>query len=179
MGVLKVKEAVLDKKSAIVKEVLEHFDHFDGKIDPVILHQIAAAADNAFNDEILFEEFDNWFKNRDDDSFIFLISDYWNSVKKPILPAHGDITGNEVKINEIKEASKKEIGKKFATALNELCIKNNLRTLKEIGDFLGGLSEERVRVLLEGNHKPQRNTILKVAEKFKIDPTEFTKKIVS
>ena len=179
MGVLKMKEETLDKKSSIIKEVLEHFDLLEGEIESSVLHKIAAAADNAFSDEILFEEFENWSKSHDDDSFVFLINDYWDSIKKPVLTNRGDITGKDQEITEIKEKAKKEVSKKFAAILNELCAKRNLKTLKEIGDFLGGLSEERVRVLLEGNHKPQRGTILKIAESFNVDAVSLMNQIQS
>jgi len=176
MGVLKVKEEVLDKKSSVIREVLEHFDGLEGKIDLIVLYNIAASADRAFTDDILFEEFENWSKSHDDDSFLFLINDYWKSLERPLLHNRGDITGKDQLINEIKENARKEVGKRFAAILNELCTKRNLKTLKEIGEFLGGLSEERVRVLLEGNHRPQRGTILNVAEKFKVDPSIFINK---
>jgi hypothetical protein len=179
MGVLKIKEANLEKKSSVVKLVLDHFDRVENKYKPAVLEQISAAADNVFGDEILFEEFENWVSTHDDDTFIFLVNHYWEGKTKKPLAKRGDLTGENEKILSIKDKSKMEVGKKFASILNNLCAKKNLKNLKEIGDFLGGLSEERVRVLLEGKHKPQRATILMVADKFQVDPSELMNEIIN
>lgn len=178
MGVLKIKEENLDKKTSTIKAVLEHFDRLEKKYENSILEQISAASDNAFGDEILFEEFENWTINKDDDVFIYLINHYWENLKKSALPNNGDITGHVEKISGIKEKAKSEIGKKFAHIVNELCTNKKLKTYKEISDFLDIGTEERVRVLLDGKHKPQRATILNVAEKFNVDPNELMKKIL-
>lgn len=170
MGILKIKESDLNRKSLIIKKVLEHFDRFEKNYATDILKKISTAADNAFRDEILFEEFENWISNKDDESFIYLINHYWDTKDQSSLGLKSDITGNKQEILKIKEKSKREAGQKFASILLQLCNQRNLKTLKEIGDFLGGLSEERIRILLEGKHKPQRATILKVSKKFKLDP---------
>ena len=170
MGILKIKEDHLVKKSSIIKKALEHFDRFEKKYSADVLKKISVASENAFIDEILFEEFENWISNRDDESFIYLINHHWDTNLRPALGSKSDLTGKQKEILNIKENSKREVGQRFASILNKLCNNRNLKTLKEIGDFLGGISEERVRVLLEGRHKPQRATILKVSKKFKLDP---------
>ena len=42
MGGVIMKEETLDKKSSIIKEVLEYFHLLEGKIESSVLHKIAA-----------------------------------------------------------------------------------------------------------------------------------------
>jgi len=168
MGILKLKNENLDKKTSIIKEVLEYFSSKEEDISKNVIEGIAAAADNAYTDDILFEEFENWAEDKDDESFLYLINHYWESKDKPVLSeSERDLTGKEDQIKEIKENSKQEIAQKFAILLNRISTERNLTTLDAIGKFLG-VSPQRASVLLEGKHKPQRNTIIKVAEKFEI-----------
>jgi hypothetical protein len=65
MGVLKIKVAELKNKSAIIKKVLEYFDFCEKKYTSEVLQKISIAAEYAFRDDILFEEFENWVSNHD------------------------------------------------------------------------------------------------------------------
>lgn len=177
MGLLKIKEECLEKKTLVIRNVLSYFDAHEESYSNLILEKISKAADEALMDDILFEEFENWASNRDDESFIYLINHYWESKATPSL-SRGDLTGLHDEILDIKKEAKKSVAKNFSIILQELCNKKNFRTYREIGDFLGGITEERVRILLDGKHKPQRRTILNVAEKFRLDPNELMKMIV-
>lgn len=177
MGVLKLKNQVLNFKTSIIREVLRYFSLKEEQISKMTINGIAIAADNAYSDDILFEEFENWTKNRDDDSFLFLIDHYWNTINKPILDrSERDLTGQSDKIITIKEKSKTEVAQKFAQFLNKIALERKLTTLEAIGNFLE-LSPQRVSVLLKGEHKPQRSTIVKVAEKFQISLDKIQKEI--
>ena len=178
MGILKEKETVIEQKSLVIKMVLAYFSSKEQDFTKDQIEKISAASDHAFTDDILYEEFANWAKDKDDEVFLFLIQDYWASYKKPVLkPTERDLTGQDQKILDIKESEKKQQQKDFAQILNELSIQKGLTTYNEIGKFLG-VSRERARVLLSGQHKPQRKTILQIAEKFRIDPEEIYKKIL-
>ena len=140
---------------------------------------IATAADNAYSDDILFEEFERWTKNYDDDSFLYLINHYWETIKKPVLShEESDFTGQAERVEVIKEKSKQEVAQKFAQFLNKIVLQRKLTTLEAIGEFLE-LSPQRVSVLLKGDHKPQRATIAKIAEKFEIPLEKIQKEIPS
>lgn len=168
MGILKLKNENLDKKTSTIKEVLEYFSSKEEDFSKDVIEGIAAAADNAYTDDILFEEFENWADDKDDESFLYLIKHYWESKDKPSLDVgERDLTGNETEISKIKEASKQEVAQKFADFLNRVSTERNLTTLEALGKFLG-VSTQRAAVLLDGKHKPQRNTIIKISEKFEI-----------
>lgn len=178
MGVLKLKDQALDTKTSTIREVLRYFSSKEDQIPKVTIDGIAAAADNAYSDDILFEEFENWTKNHDDDSFLYLINHYWETIKKPILsPEQHDLTGQADSVEAIKLKSKQEVAQKFAQFLNKITHERKLTTLEAIGEFLE-ISPQRVSVLLKGEHKPQRATIAMIAEKFEI-PLENIQKEIS
>lgn len=177
MGILKLKEETLGKKSLIIKEALDHFASRERFYSKEIIDEIAAASENAFSDEILFEEFENWASEKDDESFLYLINHYWETKNKPTLSEKNrDLTNDKQEIEAIKNNAKLEIAQKFSSFLNEISNKKNLRTLESIGNFLG-VSSERARILLEGKHKPQRATIAKISEKFEIPVEKILKEI--
>ena len=62
--------------------------------------------------------------------------------------------------------------------VNKLAMERGLKTLSEIGKFLGGLGAERTRVLLDGQHKPQRKTIQLICDKFNVDFETVCKEIM-
>lgn len=178
MGILKEKESAIEQKSLVIKGVLAYFSSKEQEFTKDQIEKISAASDHAFTDDILYEEFVNWTNGKDDEVFLFLIQDYWESYKKPALdPAERDLTGQDQKVLEIKESERKQQQKDFSQVLNDLSNQKGLKTHNEIGKYLG-VSGERARVLLSGQNKPQRKTILKIAEKFQIDPEEIYKKIL-
>lgn len=178
MGVLKLKDQALDSKTSTIREVLRYFSSKEDQIPKDTIEGIAAAADNAYSDDILFEEFENWTKNHDDDSFLYLINHYWETIGKPALGLdERDLTDKKDKVEAIKETSKQEVALKFAQFLNRIALERKLMTLEAIGAFLE-LSPQRVSILLKGEHKPQRATIAKVAEKFGIPLEEIQREIM-
>jgi hypothetical protein len=178
MGILKMKEETLSKRSSVILAVLEYFSAKEDRFTKSTIEQIAAAADNAFLDDILFEEFENWVLEKDDSTFLFLINHYWETKDNPKLnDLDRNLTGKVDRILEIKNAAKQEQAQRFCAFLNQLAAEKGLRNLDEIGKFLG-VSAERARVMLEGIHKPQRKTIANVAKKFGIDVNEVFKRIL-
>lgn len=178
MGILKLKDQDLDSKTSTIREVLRYFSLKEDQIPKGTIDGIAAAADNAYSDDILFEEFESWTKNHDDESFLYLINHYWETIQKPVQGlAERDLTNQNGKIEAIKESSKQEVAKKFAEFLNKIAHERKLTTLEAIGEFLE-LTPQRVSVLLKGEHKPQRSTIAMIAEKFQI-PLERIQKEIS
>ena len=178
MGVLKLKDQALDTKTSTIREVLRYFSSKEDQIPKDTIEGIAAAADNAYSDDILFEEFESWTKNHDDDSFLYLINHYWKTIGKPSLTQEEqDLTNQPNKVESIKEKSKQDVAQKFAQFLNKIADERKLTTLEAIGNFLE-LTPQRVSVLLKGEHKPQRATIAKIAEKFEI-PLERIQKEIS
>ena len=177
MGVLKLKDQLLDSKTSTIREVLRYFSLKEDIIPKETINAIATAAENAFSDKILFEEFENWTKNHDDDSFLYLINHYWETVKKPVLDEiERDLTNQNDKIKLIKEKSKQKVAKAFAQFLSKIAHERKLTTLVAIGNFLE-LTPQRVSILLKGDHKPQRSTIAKIAEKFEIPLERIQKEI--
>jgi hypothetical protein len=47
------------------------------------IDRVTLAADDAYFDEILFEDFQDWFINRDDEVFLYLIDHYCETKDKP------------------------------------------------------------------------------------------------
>jgi hypothetical protein len=177
MGVLKLKDQALDSKTSTIREVLRYFSSKEDQIPKTTINGIAAAADNAYSDDILFEEFENWTKNHDDDSFLYLINHYWETIKKPVLnQGERDLTDRTDRVEAIKKNSKQEVAQKFAQFLNKIAHERKLTTLEAIGEFLE-LTPQRISVLLKGEHKPQRSTLAKVAEKFEISLETIQKEI--
>jgi len=121
MDVLHLKEKELAYKTSTIREVLRYFSLKKDQIPKGIIDGISAATDNAYSDDILFEEFENWTKNHDDESFLYLINHYWETIQKPVqCLAERDLTNQNGKIEAIKESSKQEVAKKFAEFLNKI-----------------------------------------------------------
>ena len=178
MVILKIKNDSFDQKASIIKEALDYFSNKEDTYPEETREAIAAAADNAFCDEILFEEFQTWTEDRDDESFLHLINHYWNTKDQEPLPEEQrDITSREEDIKAIKEKDKLEVAGNFSILLNKMATEKGLKSLEEIGNFLG-FSAERARTLLDGKHKPQRKTILKVADKFGVSADSIFQEII-
>jgi hypothetical protein len=147
----------------VFKAVISHFGSLD---DATIAKKINAAVDEAYTDDILFEDFEVWVEERNDKALLYQIEHFLkHKEKKPIKNA--DITGNHTAIEKIQKESERDIAQIFASKLQALANQKGLKTNKEIGEFLGK-NQEQVRVLLTAEHKPQRKTLLLVSEKFNV-----------
>ena len=178
MGILKTKNDTFDQKVSIIKEVLDYFSNKEDSYPEKTREDIAAAAENAFCDEILFEEFKSWIEDRDDESFLHLINHYWKTRgQRPLSEEQRELTGKNEDIKAIKERAKQDVAGNFSKLLNKMATERGLKSLEEIGNFLG-FSAERARTLLEGKHKPQRKTVLKVADKFGVSPNLIFQEIM-
>ena len=178
MGILKVKEEALNSKTIVIKQVLEYFSSKEDDFPKEVIGRIAAAADNVYVDDILFEEFENWVASNDDDAFLYLINHYWDTKSmENLAPEKANLTGKEKIVEEIKNSARNEQAQKFSELLAKLTTERGLTTLDKIGEFLG-VSAERARVMLEGKHRPQRKTLLKIANKFDVDRQDIFKQVL-
>ncbi len=85
MDILNLKEKKLDFKSSTIREVLNYFSSKENQLSKNTIDNIASAGDIALTDDILFEEFENWTKYHDDETFLYLINHYWESNPKVII----------------------------------------------------------------------------------------------
>jgi hypothetical protein len=169
-AIAKAKIDSIQHRTDVLKKVLSHFDKLENAND---LKMLVAAADFAYMDDLLFEEFEIWMEEKNDKALLFQIEHFFKRKDRAPLPNKlKDITGKSNLIEQIKQDSENDAATTFATKLNSLVLKKGLKTNEEIGEFLGEMTAEQVRVLLSGKHKPQRKTLLRVAEAFRV-PVEF------
>lgn len=164
------KRALIKSKSDILVEAIDHFNAKSGDESETI----AVAAEHAMKDPILFEEFELWHQSRNDDVLFFHAKKFLERADQPPLPPElRDLTGNETEIRKIKENADRELAQSIARKVTKLANERRLSTNGAIGEFLGGMHEAQVRVLLNGDHKPQRKTLLKLAEAFGVSVEFF------
>jgi len=157
-----------DHQAQVIKNALRHFSRSDG------FAVVEAVGRYAFSDDILFESFELWSKKEiDDEAFMFQVHHFFKTKDRPALSSENrDLTGNRAAIDLIKKSADLSFAKQFARKLGLLANHKKLTTNEKLGTFLG-VSAEQARQLLQGEHKPQRKTILKVSEAFGVPPEEF------
>ena len=160
-AVARAKIDSIEHKRYVFRTVLSYFGELNG---PTVSEKIAAAVDSAYADDLLFEDFEIWMEERNDKAFLYQIDHFFKTINNPTLP-NGDLTGNTVEIENIQSEAEHNLAKTFAAKFKHLANQKNLKTNKEIGNYLGK-NQEQIRVMLEGKHKPQRKTLLLVSEKF-------------
>ncbi len=158
-------------RAGIFETVLKHF----GKtVDSRTAEKIAAVVDFAYTNDLLFEEFELWMENKNDKVFLYQVDHFLENKDKKSLPSEKrDLTGKSNEIQAIKEQADRDFAKSFATKLQALALERGLKTNQELGEFLGGMTAEQARVLLEGRHKPQRKTLLRIAAAFETKITDL------
>jgi hypothetical protein len=169
----KKKIETIEHCTEVLKKVLSHFDKKAGK---EAFDLVSAACDYAYTDQLLFEVFELWFsKEISDKALLFQLNHFFNTkYQKPLSESERDLTGNDVAIQKIKNAADNEIATNFANQLKVLAHKKGLTTNEKLGEFLD-VSSERARILLQGKHKPQFETLSKIAERFKVPLETFLK----
>lgn len=166
----KKKIETIEHCTEVLKKALSHFDKKGA------FELVSRACDHAFSDQHLFEVFDLWFdKEISDKALVFQINHFFDTKdQKPMPEVERDLTGNTDAIQRIKNAADREAAGNFATQLKILAHKKGLTTNEKLGEFLD-VSAERARILLQGKHKPQFETLSKIAERFKVPLETFLK----
>lgn len=151
----------IEHKRTVFRSALSYFGELD---DAKIAEKVAAAVDAAYTDDILFEDFEIWIEERNDNAFLYQV-DHFLKTRGTAPLAKPNLTGRKAEIEKIQAEAEHELAHTFAAKLRWLANQKGLKTNKEIGEFLGK-NQEQVRVMLAAEHKPQRKTLLLVAEKF-------------
>jgi hypothetical protein len=153
----------IEHKRAVFRAVMSYFGEFD---DPQMIERVSAAVDSAYTDDLLFEDFEIWVEERNDQAFLYQVDHFLETRGTPPL-ARADLTGRPAEIEKVQADAEEDLARTFAAKLRLLANQRGLKTNKDIGDFLEK-NQEQVRVMLAAEHKPQRKTLLLVAEKFGI-----------
>ena len=151
----------IEHKRTVFRAVLSYFGELD---EPKIAERVAAAVDSAYTDDLLFEDFEIWVEEHNDKAFLYQVDHFLKS-RGTLSLAHPDLTRKTSEIEKIQAEAEHDLARTFAAKLRLLADQKGLKTNKEIGDFLGK-NQEQIRVTLAAEHKPQRKTLLLVAEKF-------------
>lgn len=110
----------------IINLVLEYFDKQSQKI--------IEAADYAINDKLLFEKFELWIQERDDEVFLFHINRFFEKKDlQPLSPSERDLTKRYT--NFFKSAEKSMGKKAFKEAVKRG--KKKTKSLQEEKTLLG------------------------------------------
>ena len=160
------KIETIEHCTEVVKKALSHFDKKGGKR---ALGLVSQACDHAYADPLLFEVFDLWFnKEISDKALLFQIEHFFATKnEKPLPEEESDLTNKPEAIEKIKVDADSDAARTFARQLKILAHKKGLTTNEKLGEFLG-VSAERARVLLQGKHKPQFETLSTIAARFKV-----------
>ena len=167
MGVLAQRIDQIDSVRKTLKSVLNHFVKMS--LSKEAEEQLSLAANLAFSDELLFEKFQMWSEDRDDETLLYHIDRYFKKIKqKPLLSSERNLTSQRKQTEtSIKENVRSEQKKVFAERLTSLAAKRNLLTNEALGNFLG-VSGEQARKFKAGENKPQLATLKAIAGKFKV-----------
>lgn len=151
----------------VLRPVLEHFD--TRKLNQELIDSIKIAADLAFSDALLFEKFEMWNEQRDDDVLLFHIKRFFEKKdRKPISEKERNLSSRREEIEtSIKNSAREDQKKIFGARLTALAVEKGLDTNKKLGDFLG-VSDEQARKFRSGENKPQLATLKQISEKFKV-----------
>ncbi len=168
MGNLATRISHIDSVRNTIKAVLDHFSKLS--LSKKVENQLAIAADLAFSDELLFEKFQMWIAEQDDETLLFHINRFFEKrEQKSLSPAERDLTASRQQVEaSIKENVRSRQKQIFAQRITELAIKHNLLTNEQLGQFLGEISAEQARKFKAGDNKPQLATLKKIADKFNV-----------
>lgn len=161
----------IEHRRTVFRAVLSHFGEFD---DAEISEKVSAAVDSACTDDILFEDFEIWVEERNDKAFLYQVDHFLKTRGTPAL-VRADLTGRTGEIERVQIEAEKDLAHTFAAKLRILSNQKGLKTNKEISEFLGIKNQEQVRVMLAAGHKPQRKTLLLIAESFGVSVESLIK----
>lgn len=167
MGTLATRIDHIDSVGTIIKVVLTHFSK--QTLPKNVELNLAIAADLAFSDNLLYEKFQIWHEEHDDEVLLFHIKRFFEKKDQRFLSkSELDLTSKREEIeSSIKENVRNRQKQIFGIKINELAANRNLLTNKELGDFLG-VSEEQARKYKNGENKPQLATLKDIADRFKV-----------
>ncbi len=168
MGTLAARISHIDSVRNAIKPALDHFARLSLSSD--IERSLALAVDLAFSDELLFEKFQMWNDEHDDEVLLFHIKRFFEKRnQKPLLASEQDLT---VQRKEVESTIKQDVRNRqkqiFGQRITQLALKNNLLTNEQLGTFLGDISSEQARKFKNGDNKPQLATLQKIAQRFNV-----------
>jgi hypothetical protein len=166
MGLLAIHAEQINEKKDLITEVLVHFDTIL-EADSKELSKVSAAADSAFPDDLLFEKFRYWMDDRNDEILLFHINAFFEDRPLKVLSStERDFTSRRDTIETNIEKDMRERQKKiFIERFSKLATHHKLNTNIKIANFLE-MDVEQVRRYIVGENKPQRATLIKIADKF-------------
>jgi hypothetical protein len=167
MGTLATRISHIDTVRDTIKPVLDHFARLSLSKD--IEQSLALAADLAFSDELLFEKFQMWYTERDDETFLFHINRFFQKRdQKPLATTERDLTQQrELVETAIKDSVRTRQKQIFGQRITRLATERSLVTNDQLGEFLG-VSGEQARKFKAGENKPQLATLKNIADRFKV-----------
>lgn len=167
MGSLALHAHEMNRKNEVIKKALVHFDTI--LVDETEKHKLRAAADEAHTDEFLFEKFESWVDERDDKYLLFHVNSFFEDrLLKVLSPTERDVTSRRKEIELTIENKSRDKQKRIVSErLSILAKERSLNTNEAIANFLN-MDIEQIRRYLIGENKPQRATLIKIAEKFDV-----------
>lgn len=166
MGTLAKHVNQIHSVAETIQLVLQHFDKL---LKGEQTRKVSAAADLAFSDKLLFEKFEMWTQEHDDETFLFHINRFFEKKdQKSLLASEQDLTAKRDQVEStIKEDVRNRQKKIFGERITGLAAKHNLLTNDQLGTFLG-VSGEQARKFKAGENKPQLATLKAIADRFKV-----------
>ncbi len=166
MGSLAMHANQIHSVAGTIKLVLEHFDKV---LKGEQVQKVSAAADLAFSDKLLFEKFEMWIHEHDDETFLFHVNRFFEKKdRKSLLASEQDLTAQRDQVeSSIKEDVRSRQKQIFGQRITRLATERNLLTNDDLGAFLG-VSGEQARKFKAGENKPQLATLKNIADRFKV-----------
>ena len=161
------KQNHFDIVKITVTPALQHFDKPTVATD--LKQRLLSAADIACSNSLLFEKFEMWNAEKDDDIFLFHINRFFDNIdRKSLTVSERDLTSQRENVEaSIKEDVRSQQKKIFGERITALALKHNLLRNEDLGTFLE-VSPEQARNYKAGENKPQLATLKKIADKFKV-----------
>lgn len=169
MGALKKQRDHISYTKNIVDRVLAHFD--SQPIGSLLIKKIGTAAELTFSDPLLFEKFELWDQENDDEVFLFHIQRFFKKKDLPQISSNKrDLKNRREEIEtKIKSETREHQKKIFAERITLLAVEHGLLTNEQLGEFLG-VSTEQARKYRSGENKPQMATLHEISKRFKVSP---------
>lgn len=168
MGTLASHAEKIGFKKDIIIDALVHFDGIfqEGSKE---FAKVKAAADAAFGDDLLFEHFQYWKDDRDDEILLYHINHYFETIHlKSLSNEERDLTSRREEVEASIKQKTREIQKQiFGRRITLLAAEKRLETNEALGKFLG-VSAEQARRFKAGENKPQLGTLNDIASKFNV-----------
>lgn len=166
MGSLAMHANQIHAVAGTIKLVLEHFDKV---LKGDQAQKVSAAADLAFSDKLLFEKFEMWTHEHDDETFLFHVNRFFEKKdQKALLASEQDLTAQRDQVeSSIKIDARSRQKQIFGQRITALAAKHNLLTNDQLGAFLG-VSGEQARKFKAGENKPQLATLKRIADRFNV-----------